>query len=780
MTLKCLTQATQLGIDGQGRKGSKKYIVDLYVTLEVPLPHSNRFLKHQEVKKMSEQLRAKPHTAQLFKRGSENQDPNEAAKSSKGGNKLKTVSRLPVLAKSMQPVLTDISQSPGHKRWEERPLLGKAQKRKTCTKPVPFSLSQPRTRGQPAEAVSEKERSGMPLTRPSRQTPSKTLATSQHGTKTRTPAQRSAVAFSPDPSALRSILLNEGVKGNGPVGATSQASGRGTSIYSLIVSERLSVYLLGSPKLKLLQHRPDLQVWSAIPFSPDPSALRSILLNEGIKAAGPVGATPRMSTCPTARGTSIYSAQRVPVKKPQTEAATAVPGCTGGTVPFSPDPSALRSILLNEGIKAAGPVGATPRMSTCPTARGTSIYSAQRVPVKKPPTEAATAVPGCTGSTVPFSPDLSALRSILLNEGIKAAGPVGATPRSTCPTGRGTSIYSVSLIEDLAQRVPLKKVRAEGAVTEAARADFFSICVTYSCQPDSQHEVDTTTSSLQPVTISAPAGFVVRVEMECYKRKLICAPKTPLFNASPGICKSPAHSTASSTQQEEDVVQRLFQEEPEQEENEQMEEGGDEATGPSLEHHQTVEAHLKHEESTITKHCHSEKENDIPAAQPFIQAPHRQSVIVLSSGQRLFSLGSTQVDAQAPVPQIPEQLKSCTTSTEVQSTVPAPSAQCSGSRSALNPDSKHITPSALCKTKASGLSSAVCALRRRLPPLEELFLDEECATYTSCQQSWPAQPRCINPVASTLLFQDSTCFVPIGSGTSNLSPVPHLPSPIRA
>lgn len=57
---------------------------------------------------------------------------------------------------------------------------------------------------------------------------------------------------------------------------------------------------------------------------------------------------------------------------------------------------------------------------------------------------------------------------------------------------------------------------------------------------------------------------------------------------------------------------------------------------------------------------------------------------------------------------------------------------------------------------ASSLSLAVCTLRRRLPPLEEMFLDEECAMYTSRRQSWPSQPRCLNPVASTLLFQDST------------------------
>ena len=43
-----------------------------------------------------------------------------------------------------------------------------------------------------------------------------------------------------------------------------------------------------------------------------------------------------------------------------------------------------------------------------------------------------------------FSPDAAALQSILLNEGVKVAGPIGTTPRhSVCPPGRGTSIYTV-------------------------------------------------------------------------------------------------------------------------------------------------------------------------------------------------------------------------------------------------------------------------------------------------------------------------------------------------
>lgn len=45
------------------------------------------------------------------------------------------------------------------------------------------------------------------------------------------------------------------------------------------------------------------------------------------------------------------------------------------SVQFSPDPAALQSILQNEGVKAGGPVGTTPRSSVCPPSRATSIYT---------------------------------------------------------------------------------------------------------------------------------------------------------------------------------------------------------------------------------------------------------------------------------------------------------------------------------------------------------------------------------------------------------------------
>ncbi|KAI5095622.1 hypothetical protein C0J45_14052, partial [Silurus meridionalis] len=298
-----------------------------------------------------------------------------------------------------------------------------------------------------------------------------------------------------------------------------------------------------------------------------------------------------------------------------------------------------------------------------------------------------------------FSPDPSALCSILLNEGIKVREHDGATPRvSTCPPGRGTSIYS-------AQRVPLKKSRAEEAGNTGIS--------------------QTPVSTWNPQRVPASQSQSVRGPKSTHN--------THLLSISPGFGGTQASCMASSSQQEEEVVQRLFQEEPEHEGNEQME---DKVTSGQMQLHHHTKAGTNQ----------SEKEK-IPAAQPFIQAPHRQSVIVFSSGHKLFALNGAQ----------PTSIE-----TSQHAVQPQPCAdQSSRSQSGLSSETERsVTPGKLCKTKASSLSSAACILKRRLLPLEEMFLDEECTMYTSRPQSWPAHPRCYNPVASTLLFQDSivSCF----------------------
>lgn len=63
-------------------------------------------------------------------------------------------------------------------------------------------------------------------------------------------------------------------------------------------------------------------------------------------------------------------------------------------------------------------------------------------------------------------------------------------------------------------------------------------------------------------------------------------------------------------------------------------------------------------------------------------------------------------------------------------------------------------------------------LRKRLPPLEELRMDEEVATYTSVSVATapgfvPPRPRCGNPLASILHMEESSRFVPIGLDLSS-------------
>lgn len=68
--------------------------------------------------------------------------------------------------------------------------------------------------------------------------------------------------------------------------------------------------------------------------------------------------------------------------------------------------------------------------------------------------------------------------------------------------------------------------------------------------------------------------------------------------------------------------------------------------------------------------------------------------------------------------------------------------------------------------KSCGLSPAVALLRKRLPPLEELRMDEEVATYTSVSVATapgfvPPRPRCGNPLASILHMEESSVSTPL-------------------
>ncbi|XP_067303348.1 uncharacterized protein troap [Pseudorasbora parva] len=748
-----------------------------------PLRPQNRSQQDQPGTLMTQDLKTKLSASS--KRGSENLDPNASAETAKGVNKLKVVSRLPILAKSLQPALSELSQNPSHNRWEQRPLTGKVQNKRTCTKPIPFNLSQSRSRSQRNADIPQGK---TPLVHSARLTPVAKVRNLNPSAKTETlshkattpgvlratankshtdvhpPSQESGCTdlssrlggitlkqskLSEDSAwshLCKTSLVKVGVTSDNqvpkdkycsqtvPSTTQSHASSKGSSSNLLSTVHNVLPYEGSSavgtqcmmphlsacpPGLGTSNHVPQTVVKNihrvdgtadkASPFSPDPLALRSILQSDGTRLEEHVGATPRVSICRTGRGTSIYSAQRVPVKKTPAPAEARSP--TGSA--FSPDPSVLRDVLLVNG--------ATSRAPTCLPGRGTSVYSAQRVPVKKPQTNDLAAGKASAGSAVYFSPDPAALRSILLNEGIRASGE---TPRvSTCPTGRGTSIYS-------AQRVPVKKNKPEATAAAAA-----SQCA---------NRTPVMKWTPQRVANTKPQSM----------RKLLTTQKMSSLRGSLGLCGGHQPSTGLLMCHEgEDVVQRLFKDQ------DQMDDGRieqDEATSQQLmKCHQTAEAQSRIKEKSDSNHCHTANKGK-KTAQPFIQAAHRGSVIVFSSSQRLGSdrsqdtLKSTGAGAAL---QLSEDRHTS------HNALPPLSDQRNGSQ--IHPSLDRIKQSHT-KAPTDTHSTAVTALRRRHTPLEEMILDEECATYTSRLLSCPLQPRCGNPVATTLLFQDSTSFSPIG------------------
>uniref|UniRef100_A0A3P9KLR4 Uncharacterized LOC101162837 n=1 Tax=Oryzias latipes TaxID=8090 RepID=A0A3P9KLR4_ORYLA len=332
----------------------------------------------------------------LLNKDTENKDPSESGQKAplQAG-----ISKLPVLAKSLRLQMpSHFKQS--HHRWEEKPLAGKAKKKKPCTRPIPFNLSQPKntkieSKSQLSVAASTKTHANKPESR---------MLNVKH-TK-----HRAALSSTWDPT--EDVRKNHGKAAKkeshlpgqlGPsntlkkVVAFSNVSSSSTSGKADCpsVQSALSAELrLGNMKLLSLKETStnSQTVQNSEPivvqkppnekkdnFQSDPSALLSILQNEGIDVS---------SRAPSSLQSRPYSyqPQRVSVLKSKQKPA---PSSAGLVRPghFSPDTAALQSILLTDGVTAGAPVGATPRNSVCPPGRGTSIYTAQRVPVGKTPVE---------------------------------------------------------------------------------------------------------------------------------------------------------------------------------------------------------------------------------------------------------------------------------------------------------------------------------------------------------------------------------------------------------
>uniref|UniRef100_A0A667ZYF3 Uncharacterized LOC115362528 n=1 Tax=Myripristis murdjan TaxID=586833 RepID=A0A667ZYF3_9TELE len=259
-----------------------------------------------------------PH---FSKRDVENQHPGSLETVQKAPVRA-GVSRLPVLAKSFH-LQTPSDFTHSHKRWEEKPLAGKAKQKRPCTKPVPFNLSQPKSTRMATQNQTSLSRTGTHVVQ------TKHILSAAH----------------PKTKNLNGKLSNcpavvSHSNGDSTQGAEEFQRNRPSG------DELVGSYVPGDSRAR--EQRQNLLCLSGKgeAFQPDHAALLSILRDEGVSAMDP-------------QTYMLVYFFKGPAK----------------SVQFSPDPAALRSILQNEGVKAGGPLGATPQNAVCPSGRGTSIYT---------------------------------------------------------------------------------------------------------------------------------------------------------------------------------------------------------------------------------------------------------------------------------------------------------------------------------------------------------------------------------------------------------------------
>uniref|UniRef100_A0AAV2LYH0 Uncharacterized protein n=1 Tax=Knipowitschia caucasica TaxID=637954 RepID=A0AAV2LYH0_KNICA len=474
-------------------------------------------------------------------------------------------------------------------------------------------------------------------------------------------------------------------------------------------------------------------------FQHDHAALLRILRNEG------------ESLAMIPHGKPNHLPQRVSIMKSRQKPDTIPhPGSVGSvkSVQFSRDIAAMQSITRDQGIKAGVPSDRAPSIYTpmrvpvkknafdtgltvqfsrdcaamqsitkdegvkagVPLDRPPSIYTPMRVPVKKSGTDTGPRLTGSSTKTVQFSPDVAALQSILQNEGVKTMAPDGASQRnSVCPTGRGTSIY-------MAQRVPIRKNLADPSTGLMGPT----------LTPGQKWAAQRVTrpkpmSVMRWQTLSQQSPYGSTLGFRNYKEN-ICTNK-------------------------EEVVQKLFVE--------------DEQTPDEEAVTELFQDHTTHKQETQSPVRDEEAEDDLMkeddrAVGPFVQALQRESVIFFSTGKKLFRdhhFKKTEKKEKEPwLEEVPVLHQKCLTSALGQS----------------------VTKDQTQKTNV--MNPARPTQQKPLPPLEELRLDEEVATYTSTfVPSMPRfhapQPRCGNPLATLLHFEEATKFVPISLDMSPVSPL---------
>ncbi|XP_055366269.1 uncharacterized protein troap isoform X2 [Betta splendens] len=592
---------------------------------------------------------------------SENQDPGNSKMVIKAPQR-PGVSRLPVLAKSLH-LQTPSNFSQSHCRWEDKPLAGKTKKKRPCTRPAPFNLSEPRS----SKVTHENQQ------------PSNVshLRTSTRAVE----LEKNVCNASP-----RKQSLNTNLSKHPPVVSSTAASTKGA-----VKSNGNNTDNMIHPK----------------PLTTLSSSLLSAHLSVSVENSTNI--QPVRVKCSTK---SSHGSQNSQLTTPYSK------GSTDKRENFQLDHAALLSILCNEGVSATGTASATPQSKpfNCLPQRVSVMKSQQK----------ARHVPASVKS-VQFTPDAAALRSILLNEGVKAAGPVDASSRtSVCPSGRGTSVYT-------AQRVPVKKKRAElmtGSVG-AVKGTPLPQC-TPQRVPNTRHQP----MSAMKYHLSTQPSSCVRLGLKS------CRPELQL--------------------KQEEVVQRLFDDQ-EDEQTPNVTEKDPKTQAEQLPaHHSATTGHCEDNVETsranTSKDEADEEEQERPAVggQPFLQAQGRESVIFFSTGKKLVR-----------VPRMESQERS----SHQDQCGPDSSEQ----RTSKLPEEILSVGVPTCPLKPAVHSlhrdlilqnSPVALLRKRLPPLEELRMDEEVATYTSSSAPAapgfvPPRPRCGNPLAAVLHFEESTKFVPV-------------------
>ncbi|KAM6981805.1 uncharacterized protein troap [Tautogolabrus adspersus] len=631
-------------------------------------------------------------TRHLSAENIENQDPG----SSQMGKKAPIrpgVSRLPVLAKSLR-LQTPVDFSQSHSKWEEKPLAGKAKNKRPCTRPIPFNFTQSKS----SRVASENQH---PLTLAQPRTGCHAVQPDNNACNGYLKSQNTNAKPTKHPSTLHRNLDSRKGTGNSNFKATEntpQLSGHSVPSITFKTSNTLSQPLSAVSNHAL--HQNNSTTLSAQSTYSTETCLDNMNL---LSLKDPTNSS---SSSQNMQLTTQGNFSKSSTEKGEN---------------FQTDHTALLSILRNEGVSAPGLGSATPQSKPF-------NYLPQRVSIMKTQQK----VGPTTGSvkSVQFSPDPAALHSILQNEGVKAEGPFGATPQHPVrPSGRGTSVYT-------ARRVPVRKNLAEGGPVVALKETPFKKWTPQRVR-DIRH---------QPMSAMRWHGS---------------SQQSP-YGSTPGLrsCK------ANLQPHKEEIVQRLFDD---QEDQQSVTVKDPETQAKQLPVQDTTlelkdkllcegKVETRKEVSRVGDGDNEEeKEQRKIGEQPFFQAPHRESVIFFSTGKKLlrdsrFEKKDNSAHQEQHGPVSSAQKKMLPVSEEEPT-----------NHIVLAVQSLHRE---VIVQKTCPKSPAVAMLRKRLPQLEELRLDEEVSTYTSSAVQTalgflPPRPRCGNPLASILHFEELSTFVPI-------------------